>query len=100
MAARGHYSGKPRPALVVQSDLFSTLDNVVLCLISSELVDAPLLRQALEASARTGLGAQSQVMIDKMVTVPRTRIGRRIGRVSAETLASVDRALAVFLGVA
>lgn len=100
MAARGHYSGKPRPALIVQADLFSELQSVTVCLLSGELVDAPLLRLTVEPTEANGLSAPCQIMVDKIVAVPRERIGYRIGALEREAMVRVDRSLALFLGVA
>ena len=100
VAARGHYSGKPRPALIVQTDLFSELQSVSVCLLSGELVDAPLLRLTVEPSEANGLSATCQIMVDKIVTVPRGNIVYRIGVLEREGMVRVDRSLALFLGVA
>ena len=81
VATKGAYTGKPRPALVVQDDLFNDVHpSVTLCPIASELIDAPLFRVPLPAGPRTSLQAPSQVMVDKVVSVPRESIGRAIGR--------------------
>jgi len=92
--------GKPRPALVVQSDLFDVLGSVTVLPVTSELRNAPLLRIPVEPNGGNGLRKQSQVMIDKTQTVPRDKIGSTIGRLDADTLVAVDRALATFLGIA
>lgn len=99
VAARGYYAGKPRPALIVQSDVFAELGSVAVCLLTSERVDAPLFRLDLETDT-TGLERPCQVMIDKLVTVPRSAIGSRIGALEHDDLLRVDRALALFLGIA
>ncbi len=99
VAARGHYSGKPRPALIVQADVFAELHSVTVCLLSGELVDAPLVRLPVEPTKENGLSGLCQVMIDKIVTVPRSRIGRQIGVLERETMIRVDRSLALFLGI-
>lgn len=99
VAAKGHYSGKPRPALVLQSDLFSTLGSVTICLLSTEILDAPLFRLTVEPSSSNGLQHVSQIMIDKIVTVPHDTIGTRIGSLNRELMVRVDRSLAVFLGI-
>ncbi len=94
VTARGAYTGKPRPALVVQSDLFNeTHASVTICPITSDVIDAPLFRIALPPGPRTGLAVSSQVMTDKIVSVPRTALGRSIGQCDADELASVDVAL-------
>lgn len=99
VAAKGHYSGKPRPALVLQSDLFSTLGSVTICLLTTEILDAPLFRLTVEPSSSNGLQHVSQIMIDKIVTVPHDTIGPRIGSLNRELMVRVDRSLAVFLGI-
>lgn len=99
MAAKGHYSGKPRPALVLQSHLFSALGSITICLLTTEILDAPLFRLTVDASSSNGLQHTSQIMIDKIVTVPRETIGARIGSLDRELMVRVDRSLAVFLGI-
>ena len=92
--------GKPRPALVVQSDLFDELPAVTVLPITSTLVHAPLLRVAVEPSPQNGLGKSSQVMVDKPQTPPRGKLGSVIGHLDDATLLAVNRALAVFLSLA
>ena len=92
--------GKPRPALVVQSDLYDTLASVTFLPVTSELRTAPLLRISIEPNTDNGLRKKSQVMVDKAQTVPRDKVGGIIGRLHEDTLVSVDRALAVFFGIA
>jgi mRNA interferase MazF len=99
IALSGDY-GKPRPALVVQADAFDALISVTVLRLTSELHDWPLFRITVEAGPDTGLQRRSQVMIDKAATVPRSRIGQRIGRLDADTMQTVNAALARFLGVA
>jgi len=96
-SAPGDY-GKPRPALVVQSDLFNpTHASVVICPITSHLVDAPLFRLSLKPSGGNGLKAESQIMVDKVMAVKRERIGKRIGALTAAEMAGVDVALRMWL---
>ena len=92
--------GKPRPALVVQSDLLGELPAVTVLPITSTLVDAPLLRVAVQPSPQNGLGKPSQIMVDKPQTPPRGKVGSVIGQLDDATLLAVNRALAVFLGLA
>ncbi|GMV23605.1 MAG: type II toxin-antitoxin system PemK/MazF family toxin [Vicinamibacterales bacterium] len=100
VSARGAYTGKPRPALVVQSDTFNaTHASVTLCPITSEVIDADLFRISVAAGNRTGLERPSQVMVDKIVTVPRSAITRTVGRSSDAELAAVSVALAHWLDV-
>jgi mRNA interferase MazF len=100
VATRGAYTGKPRPALVVQSDAFNaTHASITVCPITSDCVDAPLFRVSLPAGRRTGLEMPSQVMVDKVVSVPREAIGRAIGRTESSELDSVGRALQAWLSI-
>lgn len=100
VAARGAYTGKPRPALVVQSDLFNpTHASVTLCPITSDVVDAPLFRIALPPGRRTGLTHASQVMVDKIVSVPRAAITEEIGECSDAELEAVDNSLRSWLSL-
>jgi mRNA interferase MazF len=93
-------TGKPRPALVIQSDLFEELPSVTLCLVTSELRAAPIFRVTVDPSPDNGLRRVSQVQVDKVLTVARDRIGSTIGRLDDETMLKVNRSLAVVLGIA
>lgn len=90
--------GKPRPALVVQSDQFSETATVTVLLLSGTLVDAPLIRLDVEPSPENGLRKRSQVMIDKGMSVRRDRIGEPFGRLDDGTMIAVTRSIALFLG--
>lgn len=92
--------GKPRPALVVQADQFEQTGTVTVLLMSSMLVDAPLIRLTVKPSQRNGLLKPSQVQIDKTMTVKREKVGASVGRLDEETMLAVTRSLALFLGVA
>ena len=92
--------GKPRPALVIQSDLFETLSSVTLCLITGTLLDAPVIRITVDPSPENGLQRISQVEVDKIQTVKRERVGRVIGRLDDATMLKVNRSLAAFIGIA
>lgn len=92
--------GKPRPALVIQSDLFDVHPSVTILPITSELREAPLFRIALAAGEGSGLAKASQVMVDKPQSISREKIGSVCGRLDDETMLAVNRALAVFLGFA
>jgi mRNA interferase MazF len=98
VAVSGDY-GKPRPALVMQADAFDLHPSVTVLPLTSELHDAPLFRKPAPIGKESGLPVPSQMMIDKATTVPRSKIGARIGRVDAETMQAVDRALRDFLGL-
>jgi len=99
VAAPGDY-GEPRPALVIQSDLFDALPSVTLCLVTSTLRDAPIFRITVDPSAANGLQRVSQIQVDKILTVARECIGSVIGRLDDATLLKVNRSLAVFVGIA
>ena len=92
--------GKPRPALIMQADLFEDTGTITVLLISDTLVDAPLIRPAVRPTPENGLRKPSQVMIDKAMSVKRDRIGPPFGTLDQETMLSVSRSLAVFLGIA
>jgi len=93
--------GKPRPALIIQSDVFNeTHATVTLLLISSEIVDAPLFRITVVPTPENRLEKISQMQVDKIMTIRRDRIGAVIGRVDDDTLVGVNRALAVWIGIA
>lgn len=91
---------KPRLVLVIQSDQFDMTATVTVLLLSSTLVYAPLIRQAVEATPENGLRKRSQIMIDKAMTVKRARLDKPFGHVDDDTMISVNRLLALFLGFA
>ncbi|HEX5327365.1 MAG TPA: type II toxin-antitoxin system PemK/MazF family toxin [Acetobacteraceae bacterium] len=98
VAFSGDY-GKPRPALVVQADAFGALPSVTVLPLTSELHDEHLVRITVEPTSRNGLRRASQIMVDKVSTVSRSRIGARIGRADAATMEAVGHALAGYLGL-
>ena len=99
IALQGDY-GKPRPALVVQSDLFSEHPSVTILPVTSDLRKAPLFRIDVEPTAVTNLEKRSQIMVDKVQTVPREKLGAAFGRLDDATMLTINRALAVWLGFA
>lgn len=100
VAMPGDY-GKPRPALVVQSDLFNdTHASVTLAPVTSTIVDTPLFRVTVEPSRRNGLRLVSQIMVDKVTTVRRPRLGQTIGHLEEDAMLRVSRALALWFGLA
>ena len=99
IAMQGDF-GKPRVALVIQSDRFGEHATMTVLLVSSVLVDAPLLRVTVQPDKRSGLEKTSQVMIDKAMTVKRDKLGDALGSAGDATLLEVGRCLAVFLGIA
>ena len=94
VATRGAYTSKPRPALVVQSDVFNdTHASITVCPVTSDVIDAPLFRVSVAPGRRTGLDSASQIMVDKLVSVPRSAIRKKIGRCDLDELQLVDDAL-------
>ena len=98
IALQGNY-GKPRPALIVQSDLFSAHPSVTILPVTSELRHLSLFRVPVKPSEANGLRKSSEVMVDKAQTVPREKIGNVIGHLADEDMLAISRTLAVFLGV-
>lgn len=92
--------GKPRPALLIKSDLFDAHPSVTILPVTSDLRDAPLFRITVAANERTGLSQTSQIMVEKPQSVARNKIGGVIGHIDDETQLAVNRSLAVFLGFA
>jgi mRNA interferase MazF len=92
--------GKPRPALMIQSDRFDEHATVTVLPVTNTLVAAPLLRITVQPNAENGLQKPSQVMVDKAMTVKREKVGPAFGRIEADALVEVERCLAVFLGIA
>ena len=99
IALQGDY-GKPRPALVIQSDFFSEHPSVTILPVTSELRQAPLFRVTVEPTSDNNLKKRSQVMVDKAQTVPTEKIGTTFGRLDNATMLTINRALAVWLGFA
>jgi mRNA interferase MazF len=100
VAARGAYTGKPRPAVIVQADLFNaTHASVTVCPITSDCIDAPLFRVDLPPGERTGLSVMSQVMVDKLASVPRGAIAREIGVCDVAQIDAIDEALRAWLAL-
>jgi mRNA interferase MazF len=93
--------GKPRPALLIQSEMFNEAHaTLTVLLISSELIDAPLFRLTIEPDQINGLTQQSQIQVDKAMTVRREKVGQVIGRVDDAMMVRVNRALALWIGLA
>jgi mRNA interferase MazF len=95
-----NYAGKPRPVVIVQSDRFSGTASVTVCPFTSDPSDIPMLRPAIQPSLENGLENPSRIMIEKISTIPRPKLGRRVGRLAERDMNRVTRAIAVFLGLA
>jgi len=93
-------AGKPRPVVIVQDDHFDATASVTVCAFTTDPTDAPLIRLLLDADETTGIRESSRLMIDKITTIPRSKLGERIGRVSDDDMIRLSRALVVFLGLA
>jgi mRNA interferase MazF len=100
MAGGSGYAGKPRPVLIVQDDAFAERDSVTVCLITTDPADLPVFRILVEPTPDNGLRAASRLMVDKVTTVQRSRLGHRIGQLTDDDLLRLNRSLLVFLGLA
>lgn len=100
VAAAGDDAGKPRPAVVLQDDAFAATASVTLCAFTPDPLDAPFLRVLVEPGGSNGLHQPSRLMVDKITTVPRTRLGQKIGELGEDDMARLNRAAIVFLGLA
>jgi mRNA interferase MazF len=96
----GPYASKPRPAVIVQEDRFDSTNSIILCVFTTDPTEAPLLRMLIEPTDRNGLSSASRLMVDKVTTVPKARLGKRIGKLNDEDVVRLNRALTVFLGLA
>ena len=99
-AAGSGYAGKPRPVVIIQDDLFDATASVTVCAFTTDDTDAPLFRIPVAADATTGLRQPSRLMVDKLTTVPRSKLGERIGRLPDDDMARLARSVVVFLGLA
>ena len=94
------YAGKLRPAVIIQDDRFDGTDSVTICGFTRDSTDAPLFRLPVEPSVTNGLSVTSRIMVDKVTAVPRSKIGSQVGRLAAEDMVRLNRAVLVFLGIA
>jgi mRNA interferase MazF len=94
------YAGKPRPAVIVQDDDFDATRSVTICIFTTDPTDAPLFRITVEPSEQNGLRMTSRLMVDKLTTVPRDKLGSRIGRLEDQDIVRLNQAVLVFLGLA
>ncbi|MGI8939794.1 MAG: type II toxin-antitoxin system PemK/MazF family toxin [Iamia sp.] len=99
-AAGSGYAGKPRPVVIVQDDRFDATDSVTVCAVTTDPTDAPLFRLRIEPDDVNGLREPCSLMVDKVTTVPRSKLGQHIGRLSDEELVRLGRAILVFFGLA
>lgn len=94
------YAGKPRPAVIAQDDRFDATASVTICVFTTDATEAPLFRLPVTPSERNGLRSVSRLMVDKLATVSKERLGERIGRLDDDDVVRLNRAILVFLGLA
>jgi len=95
-----NYTGKPRPAVILQDDGFDATASITLCVFTSDPTDAPLFRLVIEPTAANGLRTASRLMVDKVTTVPKDKLGEKIGRLNDADVWRLNQAVLVFLGLA
>jgi mRNA interferase MazF len=94
------YAGKPRPAVIVQDDRFDATASITICVFTTDETEAPLFRLPITPSDRNGLRSVSRLMVDKLTTVTKVRLGERMGRLDDEDVVRLNRAILVFFGLA
>ena len=100
VAGGGDYTGKPRPAVIIQDDSFDATASVTICAFTTDPTEAPLFRIPVETSEKNGLRVPSSLMVDKLTTVAKERLGSQVGRLGDEDMVRMNRAVLVFLGMA
>ena len=93
------YAGKPRPVVIVQDDAFDATDSITICAFTTDPTEAPLFRLSVESNERNGLRSSSRLMVDKITTVPKSKVGERVGRLDDEDIIRLNQAMIVFLGL-
>ena len=94
------YVGKPRPVVIVQDDSFDATASITICAFTTDVTEAPLFRLPVEPNDRNGLLATSRLMVDKITTIPKSRLGAQIGRLDDDDMLRLNQAILVFLGLA
>jgi mRNA interferase MazF len=100
VAGGKNYAGKPRPVVIVQDDSFDATDSITICAFTTDETEAPLFRLPVEPNERNGLRTACRLMVDKITTVPKSRVGTRVGRLDDEDILRLNQAVVVFLGLA
>ena len=94
------YAGKARPVVILQDDSFDGTESITICAFTTDDTDAPLFRLPVEPNERNGLRIPCHLMVDKVTTVPKSKVGAHIGRLDDEDILRLNRAVLVFLGLA
>jgi mRNA interferase MazF len=94
------YAGKPRPVVIVQDDSFDATDSLAICAFTTDETDASLIRLVVKPNDHNGLRTPCRMMVDKITTVPKAKVGARIGRLDDEDIVRLNQAMLVFLGLA
>ncbi len=94
------YAGKPRPVVIIQDDSFDATDSITICAFTTDQTDAPLFRLPVPPNERNGLRATCRLTVDKITTVPKTKVGARLGRLDDKDIVRLNQAVLVFLGLA
>jgi mRNA interferase MazF len=94
------YAGKPRPVAIVQDNRFDATDSITVCAFTTDQTEAPLFRLSIEPNERNRLRTTCHLMVDKITTVPKSKVGKRVGRLGDEDLLRLNQAMMVFLGLA
>lgn len=100
VAGGKNYAGKPRPVVIVQDDRFDATDSITICAFTTDETEAPLFRLSVKPNESNGLRAPSALMVDKITTVPKSKVGTRVGKLDDEDTLRLNQAILVFLGLA
>ena len=99
VAGAKDYAAKPRPAVILQDDRFDATESITICVMTTDPTEAPLFRVPISPNERNGLNTLSRLMVDKITTVPKNKLGRRIGHLNAKDIERVNQAILIFLGL-
>jgi mRNA interferase MazF len=100
VAGGSDYTGKPRPVVIIQDDTFDATDSITVCAFTTNETDAPLMRLVVEPNERNALRTSCRLMVDKITTVPKSKLGLQVGQLDDEDILRLNRAIVVFLGLA
>ena len=100
VAGSADYAGKPRPVVIVQDDSFDATNSVTICAFTTDETNAPLFRLPVEPNEQNGLRLLGRLMVDKITTVPKSKLGQKIGLLDDETVVRLNQSMIVFLGLA